>query len=438
MGTQYEVEVIGHELYHKVEGEHGGGGGDPAYTWLIEGQARAAEDRFCLYGSSECAIWDNLPNTAFVWQVKNYLGQPEIGLQTTGWVNGVEPYGYDAALFWTYVMEQFTTINAEPQAGTDVLVKFWLKNEEHANNGGLQDGITTLNDALADTDMFDTSRRFKDIFQDFAVANYAKDYITNPPPAGFAKYNYKDDEPPGVDWGGVKRTVSSVLDVDGSVLGTTSVAAWGARYIEIDPKNSVPAVHFEINTLAATPHSLYYHLLLIDNGQIVDMVADEGSTFDYTVDNTPDYDRIALIVVGLENAVNFDYGVNLTDGLYILSPNAQFPEAVGDSANPQKFITWLEVLDTDNQPVAGIDPADFTVTVGNTTIHPPPMGAEDALINWFYSGGRYTMVLRAPPNPGCTSCPLSVQYAGYSDTEADALLYGPQPGIDTKSLSTGP
>lgn len=434
MGSQYEVEVIGHELFHKVEGVHGGGGGDPFYTWLIEGQARAAEDRFCLYNASACAIWDNLPGTAFVSQAKNYLGKPELGLQYTETINGFEGYGYNAALFWAYVMEQLTTLTAEPEAGVDVLLNFWLKNEEHKNNGGLKDGITTLNDALADDDLFDTDRRFRDLFQDFAVANFAKDYINNPPPAGFARYNYQDDEPPGVAWGLVKRTVSTTVEIDDVILGTTTVGAWGARYFQVSPDPAVPALHFEINPLAATPHSLYYHVLMIDNGQIVDMYSDEGPSLDYTVDNSPDYDSVGLVVVGLEQAVNFDYGVNLTDGIYILSPNAQFPEPVGDAANPQKFITWLQVLDTDSQPVAGIDPEDFTVTVSNTVIHPPQLGAEDALINSFYSGGRYTLVLRAPPSPGCTVCPLTVQYAGYSDTEGDALIYGPQPGIDNQII----
>lgn len=432
-GKQYEVMVAGHEIFHKVQGAHGGGGADPFYTWVMEGQARAVEDKFCIFGATPgaCAIWDQVPDSGFVNQIQNYLGKPENGLQAQGEVNGIEKYGYNAALFWTYIMEQFTTMSAEPAAGIDVILKYWQKNQE---NDAKKDGITTLDEALADPDLFTTDRRFKDIFQDFAVANYAKAYITNPPPAGLEKYNYKDDEAPGVDWGLVKRTVAQPLGPTDSLLGTTAVDAWGVRYFEIDPDPAVAAVHLEIRPLPATPHDLYFHLLLIDNNQIVDMSWAEGADFDFTVDNSPNYDRIALVVVGLENAVNFDYGVNLADGLYILSPNAQFPEAVGDANAPQKFLTWLQVLDTDKQPVAGIDPADFTVTVSNTVIHPPPQGAEDALINWFYSGGRYTLVLRAPPNPGCTSCPLTIQYAGYSDTEADALLYGPQPGVDNQII----
>ena len=62
--------------------------------------------------------------------------------------------------------------------------------------------------------------------------------------------------------------------------------------------------------------------------------------FDLTIPTImPTYDRLVLIVVGMEKHVNFDYGVNLTNGVYIQTPNAQFPDAVGDANSPGKFVT---------------------------------------------------------------------------------------------------
>ena len=91
---------------------------------------------------------------------------------------------------------------------------------------------------------------------------------------------------------------------------------------------------------------------------------------------------------------------------------------------------WLRVLDAADEPVGGIDPNDFTISVGNTVIHPPPNGVDDALISSFYNAGRYVLTLRAPANPGCTKCPLTVSYGNLSDSEADAILYGPPVSID--------
>lgn len=39
-------------------------------------------------------------------------------------------------------------------------------------------------------------------------------------------------------------------------------------------------------------------------------------------------------------------------------------------------------------------------------------------------------MLRAPDNPGCTVCDLTVEYGPYTDTEADAIVYGPVPDAD--------
>ena len=172
-GEDYEIFVIGHELFHKTQGAHGGSD-DPFYKWLIEGQARSTEDKMCIFPSqAQCNIWDNQVDQWYLGQVDAYLGKPEESLMEAS---------YDAALFWTYVMEQFAaTITTEPRYGFDVLLKFWQQNQENVDadpDGISKDGIETLNDTL--DNKIGSDRRFADIFQDFAVANYAKDLISNP------------------------------------------------------------------------------------------------------------------------------------------------------------------------------------------------------------------------------------------------------------------
>lgn len=88
---------------------------------------------------------------------------------------------------------------------------------------------------------------------------------------------------------------------------------------ELDLAPGLPSVHIKAEALAATPYALYYHVLAIKGGKIVDQWAEEGASFELTVFNiNPAYDRLVLVVAGLEQAVNFNYGFNLADEL--LSP----------------------------------------------------------------------------------------------------------------------
>ena len=422
-GADYEVFVAGHEIFHKVQGAHGGGGADPFYKWLIEGQARSTEDKMCIFGSqAQCNIWDEQVDKYYLGQVNAYLGQPELSLLE---------HSYNAALFWTYIVEQFAdTIKSEPRYGMDVLLKFWQQNAENIAANNAKDGIDTLDDTLANK--LNSPRRFKDLFQDFAVTSYAKDLVALADGASLQKYNIIDEENcPTCSYDQVKRSVADTLNPDETIFGTKSVDAWGARYFELDLAPGVPSVHIKAAALAATPHALYYHVLAIKGGKIVEQWAHEGDSFELTVFNVnPVYDRLVLIVAGLEQAVNFNYGFNLADGLFIATPNAQFPEQSGELTAPKKIMIQLEVIGPDQTPLAGIDTSTFSITVGSQLVNPPLNPGDNAIVSSTYNAGKYWLVLRAPDNPGCTVCDLTVEYGPYTDTEADAIVYGPVPDAD--------
>ncbi|MCP4626230.1 MAG: VWA domain-containing protein, partial [bacterium] len=412
-GNQFEIRVPGHELFHAAQGRHGNLN-DPFYKWVIEGQARATEDTCIFPSQTQCDIWDN--SNTFEWQVGIFLNRTEVGLQEQS---------YGAVLFWVYIMEQFGINLNEPERGIDALVDFWVQNEE---NGGSKDGIETLNDALASK--IGTSRRFKDIFQDFAVANYAKDFISTPVPVSMKQYNYIDEETyPGGTYGMVERTRSEGLELGQAVFGTSSADAWGARYFQVFPDAAVPAINIEVATLPATQNELYFYVLGIKNGNIEYQHDYSGTSFSHTVPNAG-YDQIGLVVAAMGAEANFEYGFNLADGLYILFPTNQFPARVGEAASPKKFMLQFEVLDKDLAPVAGVDPADLTITVGNMVISPPASPQDDPIIAWSYIAGQYWVALLAPAFPGCDPCDLTIDYAGYSDTKSDAIDYGPVPSID--------
>ncbi|MCB0189012.1 MAG: VWA domain-containing protein, partial [Caldilineaceae bacterium] len=349
--------------------------------------------------------------------MKSYLGFPEQALLKAS---------YNAAFFWTYIVEQFGTPTSGVETGMSAMVDYWEQNEVNDGANDAKDGIGTLNDMLA---TMGTSRRFEDIFQDFAVANYLKDYINNPAPAGLEKYNYVDEENytlNGNTFGSVKLTRNQVLMPDQPIFGTTSLQDWGARYFQIDPDPAVPTVNIEVEALVGTPHPLYYKVVLIDNGNIVGQYDDVGTSLQYSIDNTPDYDRIALIVASMDDPVNFTYGFNLTDGIFILAPTTSVPASVGELTSPEKFILQLVVLDEVGDPVGGIATSEFEITVGSTVISPT------SIIGSSYIGGQYWITLRAPSDPGnCTTlCDLSVDYAAYGDLKEDAILYGPKPDTD--------
>ena len=411
-GSSYKIFVVGHEAFHAMQGRYGDVV-DPYYKWLIEGQARASEDKVCIFNATQCASWDDVTKKFYVGQVQSYLGFPEQALLDAS---------YNAALFWTYIAEQFGTVTSEPQYGIDAWIDYWEQNEDNSDADDAKDGIGTLNDLF---DTLGSDRTFTTVFQDFALANYAKEYIDHPAPPGFAKYNYKDEEAMAAGtYNAVKKTITGTLGLDQTIVGVSSVQAWGARYFEVDPDPALSTVHIEVEALLGTPHPLYYHVLAIKNGAIVDQWSATGTSYAKSVSNAPDYDRIALVVASMDNAVNFNYGFNLADGLFILSPNTQFPAFVGEETAPEKFILQFQVLDEVGDPVPGIDTSQVAITVGSQVISPTDV------IGSSYIAGQYWMTVRAPATPGCATCDLTVAYGGYTDTKTAAIKYGPRPDTD--------
>ena len=108
--------ILGHELFHHVEyayinagaGSVNGCGGTFGKT-VCEGMARAMQDKIYfdldLNPGASCAA-------PFLGEADSYLDNPDRALWTAS---------YGAALFWTYLMEQYGTFNEEPYRGADFI-----------------------------------------------------------------------------------------------------------------------------------------------------------------------------------------------------------------------------------------------------------------------------------------------------------------------------
>src|SRR5204862_2796908 len=118
-----------------------------------------------------------------------------------------------------------------------------------------------LNSALA---ALGHSQRFRDIWKDFAVANYAKNLSG---PGVPAKYRYADMSQPGGNYGGVGLTLSQNLNLGDSVVQTgETVRPWSARYYELRPAANVPIVDIKVKQDSAVP--VYYTILGIKGSDI--------------------------------------------------------------------------------------------------------------------------------------------------------------------------
>ncbi len=425
-GTVWEYSVMGHELFHGIEKIYGWVN-DPFGKWVHEGQARAMEDKtFPFTNATWGNIWDDQAVKSYEGQMKKYLDKPEVNLLEQS---------YSAAIFWVKVMEEFgNPAIAEPAFGSDVMLRFWEQNRINIaddEDNEAKDGIATLNDMLANDDWFVTDRRFVDLFKDFAVANYAKEFISFPIPLDLRKYNYIDEESSS-SYGKVKLTRDEPLGFNQSVFGTTFVDAWAARYFEVQPDPSLPVVNIKAEALNATQHELYFHVLGIDSfGDIVHQHSATGTSYEHSVSLiSQPLDRVALVVAGLEYQTNFDYSFNLSEGIFILSPTTQQPANVGSELSPRKFHLHFQVLDEDLEPVAGVDVDDLVIRVNGQLLWPSADPLSDPLISSTYVAGQYVLVLRAPSFPGCDLCDISIEYNDFADAQAEALAYGDSSRID--------
>ncbi|MFZ6028687.1 MAG: VWA domain-containing protein [Chloroflexota bacterium] len=401
-----------HETFHFLQFKYYGLN-DPNDRWIIEGQARSIQDKICIGGDRPTALcFDDIATgyAGYVPEVNGYLGNPNRPIGDTS---------YQAALFWTYLTEKYGTQYATDQTeiGLDFIRRFW---EESADNPG-QSGIGVINSVLAS---LGRSERFRDIWKDFAVASYAKNYN------GQDKYRYADMAETGGNYNNVALTVNQALSLGSSYLDTDeTVMNWGAKYYQFTPASDVPFI--DIKVTQDSTHPVYYTVLGVRGSDIVYEYNSESRHLVLPLLND-NYDQVAVIVAGLENQGNYRIAINGTQpSLRILSPTTGTKARVGNTTAPDKFLVQVEVVDGSGVPMAGINLGSFTFRVGTVDVPAANVLTSAAIM------GQQWFILRAPgqANPDPDGSPntydLTVGYTGVlTDTEGDAVDYTPRNNAD--------
>lgn len=395
-----------HEMFHRVQG----GLDDPNDRWIIEGQARSAEDKVCVEFPAQVPCYrtnDHKPNSAYVNEIAEYMADPN---------RPITDISYNAVLFWTYITEQYGQTTTEPQRGIDWLAKFWsvVKSQDSS------DAVATVNatfDALCSDDEICWNVTFADVFKDFAVANYVKDLDNLP-----AKYDYIDDDQPISNptvYANPVRTTVNLTENSQYVLSSqdSDLARWGARYFRFVPDALVDYVSLDGGTFAK--NSVYWTVLAIKDDEIVEEINQTSAEFTVEITNN-DLDEVVLVVAGLETHANLTLAVNATEPtLNIVAPTGSVPAKAGDLSSPRKIVVQVEVLDPQGEPLAGLNVDDFSFTVETKVVDP------NQVISAAYIQGQYWFVLR-PPTFDVAIFPhhLTVDYQGdLTDTENFAVAY---------------
>ena len=351
----------------------------------------------------------------YVGEVNAYLADPNRPINETS---------YQAVLFWTYLVEKYGTSSlADPvEQGMDFLVRFWETSE---SNPGL-DGIGTLNKTLQ---TMGYSARFRDIYKDFAVANYAKNY------SGVAKYQYTDMSQVGGNYNQVTLRVDQSLALnDIYQVSGESVKNWAANYYQFRPAADVPLINIKVTQ--DTPNNYYYKVLAIHGSNIVYQYETEIRDLNLSLLNN-DFDKVTVIVVGLENPGVYSVMVKATEpSVHLLSPSNGNKARVGDMAGPDKFIIQAELLDGDSMALTGADTANFSFLLGEPG-YETPIPSENILTSATIMDKQW-FVVRAPggltpdPDGTPTTYRLTVKYGdGITDNEDDAVDYSPRNNADS-------
>ncbi|MGL4649571.1 MAG: vWA domain-containing protein, partial [Caldilineaceae bacterium] len=106
--------------------------------------------------------------------------------------------------------------------------------------------------------------------------------------------------------------------------------------------------------------------------------------------------------------------------LNIVDPLAARRVDVGNPATPGKMLIKVDLFaGPGGAPIAGVDPNQFAITVNGVAVTPADR------ISAAYIQGQYWLLVRAPVQTSSGAKPLTVTYAGLSDTELFSVQYGP-------------
>ncbi len=297
--------IVYHEMWHAMTPNVGHD------AWAVEGGASHMTDH------TTNGI-DNDSDNDYMWRVSAYLGGD--------YKKSLTSLAYSAALWWQYFSERTSSGTDTLKRGVDSVRVFWA--DPAPTDFARMDNVIRARNP---------GQTFESIWIDFGVTNFAKDYTGVP-----EKWRYFDETHAGApDYPAPSSPVGN-LTKDAPVIPTLSgVNAWAMRYYEYSVAADVPVVNVEVRQ--ELNRRVAYSLLLINGGRVIGEERYIGRDFVKSIPHSG-FDRIVLIVIGLNEAANYRYSINATMGLKIMDPLASAPCRGGQSRRARQDVDQSQSL----------------------------------------------------------------------------------------------
>ncbi len=430
--------VLGHELFHHIQFAYRAAGAHDFDVWALEGMARAMQDK--IYSDLDLD-----PDASCVAPYLNSVGAYLQGNAQTP-PNQELPIwetGYDAALWWTYLMEQFGTATDEPIYGAD-FIRVWYEHAVQAGESG--NSVSTTNSTIQS---FVPGTDILAVFRRFALANVLKDMDLSQQSAGFRKaYSYVDEQSNGPinqdQYAEVRFTSDlSVSEQQPSDTGFFFVREYATQYHDISlaacPSGSIIRVTYTPSPAGLLGQAQFDLLgawgLVV--GQSTDgdtrlqslrparfyKKLDEQWSVSVVQPDNP-YERAIATTSGVVGPIFGEIRVDcepqpptpLAPELPLLNPlNPMTP-------GPTPTFTAGEVCAVPSIPTPGLDPSDYRVAVDDTPVR---------VLAAAPRGDGHCLQIDIPPaEPGTVRQDLSVTLAGQTTTVVDAIVrHAPAPNV---------
>lgn len=427
--------VLGHELFHHIQNVYKRQGTHSYFPWVFEGMARAMQDK----------IYDDIDTDPAVSCIAGYLGEVEDYLRGPPPVQeqSIWNTGYDAALWWTYLMEQFGGVTdgnpiytLEPVVGTD-FIRAWY--ETAVANGVTGNSVATTNDTIQSfnptTDIYRT-------FQRFSIANLMKDMDLSQNSEGFRRvYSYLDEQPNGpIDQDAYAEVVfTDTLSVSNANTTDSTgflVSGLATKYYDVDISECAPGRLITVDITSNFPipaavSSLGLWGVVV--GQSTDgsgdigtlrlakfkrVIADDWATTFFQPANP--YERAFVTISGpllpVAGAIEVTCGVPETIGPDLPLVTTINPLTPG---LPDQFGVG-EVCAVPVNPIADLDPTDYTISSGGDPLSVLARSPRDE---------GHCLLFEVPPS-STTVQDLTVSLGGQSATIAGGIVRSdPAPNV---------
>lgn len=455
-------QLCTHELHHAVQWEYLSvmQMASKYYPFVIEGAASAYEDQCLSSVDNEVGYYGSLYN-----QSGNYFSSSRD--------DSLWSLGYDSAIFWKYLCEQYGQTRVEPNFGNDFLKSYYIDVDN--NDRGISQTFQHLFDTKdrKTTSQNDKGVNLAEIFQDFSIANWIHKYVgcgntstsvnsinrsrlvhqdysidVNDP----QRFYYIDESSDAGATLGYMDCFPEADNADALMPGfstppqTILTERYATKYLYCSFGTKPPSTPYGIGFRAQTEEGAraIYALIGVRESGSIDVIhkgavdPDSGNSFQFAKmqSDVDPYNELVAVFNGLscaslgsgfsktniESTYKFSY---FAPEMEILEPNQNFQAFVGDEVDsPGRFIVKLMVTSPSylgSGSLEGLTADQFEVFVGSTDL-----ADQGEVISAAEMYGEYWLTVKAPkkdPVPG-TGQALFVRLGDdLLEIEESAVLY---------------